>query len=764
MILRILKNKNSPSETAFNMNSTGHAIISQDIKSKALLVVLFLAFGFLFLSANNTKAAASQESCKGEGASWNATSGTCVCSDLDGQKRVFDEYKGGCAFADTVSIGITGNNSYKNDGGNAGAAASLPGANSIADFYGTEKTKTCELGDFKCYTQLLLFGVFNAVGWLFAIAATLFSWAVDPSNISGNNGMLNKQAVKDVWIMVRDLLNMSFILVLLFSAFGTIFRMDKWNIKKVWLNILINALLVNFSYPIARIVIDISNVAFYYLLNNLFVSSSGGTVSGSGIMAGFGDFSKLSNLLMPGNFTQYEIAYIIASIIFVFILGMTLLIIAALFIVRLVALTMLVMFSPIGFVGYAIPSMGGYADKWWKNLMNYSFFAPIMIFVMAISLHIMEAMANENYRSMVSKASPNAPQAMVEWIASAAFYIIPIIILWSGIGVAKSSGVEFSDKVVGKVKGWGKKVADTTWSGAKWTAYGNPIGRGIKEGFKEKSQYNAFNKWLKSPSALEAAVKGGIVGAGVKDKGIVKGAKGGWNKVAVNQHVKDVSEAEKEMEELRTSNSDLMKIINEPDKNKGSKVEAAARMLSKRDAFKDGTELNQAIKAIQIANKSFDPIFGQEKSVELAKKADKNLFKNGQEFADTINLISHDKKAVSSLLNKAEGGAFKGMEANNLSSYNKIADLSDDIKKELDRKLKKEGQAHVLIEHLHATKGKAIDAATFEILESLKSDEVAKQGEIFKQGSKYSASASGYMTTLRHSNPEKYQKIKADLK
>lgn len=424
MILRILKNKNK--------------------KAKALLAVLFLVLGINFSQA-----------------------GLVYAQQANSQQEAFDAANAAAANG-TLNL-KSGNNTSATAGTSEykekGALDTATGQKVYPQ--GSEKTETCSFGDFKCYFKLLLIGVFNAVGFIFAIAATLFSWVVEPANISGDNGMLNKQAVKDVWIMVRDLLNMSFIIVLLFSAFGTIFRDDKWNIKKVWLNILINALLVNFSYPIARIIIDISNVAFYYLLNNLFIADGATAVSGSSIFAGFGDSSRLGKILMPDGFTQYDIAYIIASIVFVFILGMTLFIIAALFMVRLVGLTMLVMFSPIGFVGYAIPSMSGYADKWWKNLMNYSFFAPIMIFIMAISLRIMQAVSSENFKSMVSKASPNSPANMVEWVASAAFFTIPIIILWTGIGVAKSSGVEFANKIVDTAKKGGKKIA-MKFSGAEY--------------------------------------------------------------------------------------------------------------------------------------------------------------------------------------------------------------------------------------------------------------------------------------------------------
>lgn len=598
MIQRILKNKNSPSETAFSMNLAGYKIFSQGKNAKALLVVLFLAFGVLFLFSNDTKAAVSQESCKGEGASWNASTGTCSCSDLDGQKRVFSEYKGGCAFADTVATGITGNNPYKNDGGNAGAAA----------YMNPQKSEDAVGGIFVEGMKWILSKVLELVGWLFAIAATLFAWVVDPANVSGDNGMLNKQAVKDVWVMVRDLLNMGFIMVLLFAAFGTIFQVDSLNLKKVWLNILINALLVNFSYPIARFIIDISNVTFYYLLNNLFVANGNVGVSGSSVFAGFGDSSNLAGMLVPADYASHDIAYLVASIIVVFILGMTLFIIAALFVVRLVVLTMLVMFSPIGFVGYILPDTRKYAKDWWTQLLNYSFFAPIMIFGMAISLRIIEAMRNENFQSFVAKASPNATADQSNWIAGAAFYAIPIIILWSTIGIAKKFGIEGAGTVTGTVTKWGKKIANNAWSGTKWAAYGNPIGRGVKEGVKERSGYNKFNKWLKSPSNLEAAVKGSISNA-------YKDGKGGLYKEGVAAYKKSVSKGK--TSEL---DDDVKKAVEKYDTESASALVRhlqTPRILAKAQTDRDkGIEFMAKYKQLQS-----DPQTKSEYETHLRSKA-----------------------------------------------------------------------------------------------------------------------------------------------
>lgn len=462
--------------------------------SKTLLVVLFLAFAMFVFSGSRVAKADSQSSCKGEGATWDADTSKCVCSNLDGQKRVFDSYAGGCAFEDVIK-----GDRYKNTGVSPAATAH----NVDQGKYGM--TATCgKDSDMLCTFKMMLIGVFNFCGWLFGIAATLFSWAIDPKNVSGANGMLNKQAVKDVWIMVRDLLNMTFILVLLFAAFCTIFQVDKWNLKKVWLNVLINALLVNFSFPIARLFIDISNVAFYYFVNHLFTST--GDVTGNAIFANFNAFSKLGDLLQPKDYSEFSVAYIIAMIVVVFIMGVTILVIAALFLIRLIALTILIMFSPIGFVGYIFPSTGKYADKWWDNLFSYAFFAPIMIFVMAIALRIMEVLHDENFQSFISNANANSTDPkQASWIASAAFYVIPIMILWIGMGIAKSMSIAGASEITGQAQKF-SKWAGNNFSGlrtANWFA--NKAVPSMAKAGARKFERDVLAKRGLSPRAFLAA-------------------------------------------------------------------------------------------------------------------------------------------------------------------------------------------------------------------------------------------------------------------
>jgi hypothetical protein len=357
--------------------------------------------------------------------------------------------------------------------------------------------------EFEAVIKGFLFGLLQFLSMIFGMTGTLFEWLLNPANISGPTGLLNKSAVKDVWIMVRDTLNMVFILILLFAAFCTVFQVEKWNLKKVWISILINALLVNFSFPIARFFIDVSNVAMYYFLNNMFTGTGQG--SGSSIMASFGETSKLSSLLTPDNYQGAEIPYLLAAIVFTFILGVTLFVLAALFVVRLIALVLIIMFSPIGFVGNIFPAMNKFAGDWWSNLFKYAFFGPVMVFMIVVSLRIMQAMPNDTW---FAAAQANSPADQANWIANSAYYTIPIIILWMAMGIAQKMGIAGADKIVGAGQKFGKwgmmKMSGGAFARDTFKAYQARR----KQGDAEKMS-NRFGKFLGSKQDQGGSVFGG---------------------------------------------------------------------------------------------------------------------------------------------------------------------------------------------------------------------------------------------------------------
>ncbi len=635
----ILKNKNFSSKNLLKTDFAKNKITKQNKNAKTFLVVLFLLILNVTFFVNFSKAQAAVCDCDNGalavGSTITITGGVNTWQDCNYQCKAknlqrFNFNNTGwdsitsssstplqkCIASGGTSLGTTGcsgcpSDKYSDTNGTCSLKSNQNSTN-LASIY---PEGTCSALDLECIFKKLLIGVLNVVGWLFGISATLFAWVIDPKNISGDTGVLNKQAVMDVWIMVRDTLNMAFILVLLFAAFCTIFQIDKWNLKKVWLNILINALLVNFSYPIARFFIDVSNVAFYYFVNNLFTSTK--VVTGSGIFAMLAASSNIGTLLSPSGYANYDIGYLIAMIVILFIMGMTLLIIAGLFVVRIVALTMLIMFSPIGFVGYIFPSSASFADKWWKSLFSYSFFAPIMIFGMAIALKVTEAIGRENMSSFRSHASANvAANNDVSWIASAAFLVIPIVILWTVIGVAKSMGIAGADTIVDYSKKGGKWLANAPghYSGV----YGGT--KKAYESARKDGKILGMQNW-----ATKLAFKSGVADREAKFGGMFTDGKGGWTKAG--NKLKDTANKEdikKKVDDFdKTSNASLHSDINkeiiktQADRDKMSgkeKTEAAAKFKQAQSRKDFDKKLEEDIKQ-KSEYKSIETQFNSDNSI-----------------------------------------------------------------------------------------------------------------------------------------------------
>jgi hypothetical protein len=330
---------------------------------------------------------------------------------------------------------------------------------------------------------LLILGI---VSFLMQASATLFAWIIEPGN---QTAVMGRPIIYLTWMMVRDLLNVGFILVLLFSAFATIFQVEKYNYKKLLFNIILMALLVNFSFPIARFIIDASNVLMYTLLNRMtFVGPAvtGGANKAMGALAFGSQFSKMLDT------ESRDATYLISAIIFGFILAITLLAIGVMFVIRMVALAILIIFSPIAFVGAILPDTASYSNKWWHALFKYAFFGPIMVFMLYISSALIIQMGSlqtmqDFQRNAVNQTSAGAGNPGI--IAAISFYSIPIVILWFGMGMAQSSSIAGASMVMGAAqkfsKGAGKKLSGYDAAAKRYGAYKAERKKRADEKFKD---------------------------------------------------------------------------------------------------------------------------------------------------------------------------------------------------------------------------------------------------------------------------------------
>ncbi len=608
--------------------------------------------------------------------------------------------------------------------------------------------------------KALLYGVFVMIGWLASIAITLFEWAVNPDYISGSDGLLNRASVYTMWQFVRDFFNLFFILTLLYTAFTIVFQVAS-NYKKTLLSIVLAALFVNFSFPITRIIIDVTNVPMYYFINQIGATGDGtnqkdylGTVLSA---------SQIQNILIPGSkggiqevdFTSMGVSQILMAIVFLFIFSISLLVLAILFVIRIAALVILLIFSSVGFAASVIPGLGKYGGMWWDKLWQYTFFGPAAALMLMVATRFFAEIAKDNtVKQFIDSATANTAPTSAGFISSMAMFTVPMIMLWMAIGLATSMSIMGA----GAVAGTGQKFAK--WAGRK--TYNNTLTRGVGKGLKSRAENNkvlrfATPKYWKDSSEKSEGRLAAYVGEG----------KTGYRRTVESQHNKKVSEEEKRMEEERTSDTQLRAMVADPTKHDKASLEAAVRLLSKRGGFQDAAQLNQGLAAVDVANAG-NPAAQNEKRAELIKKADKELFRDANTLVSAISHLGNDTKSIAQLVDKMDAKAFDGMTT---AQYQGMVATNPAIKDKLDQKLKKEGHTKVLIDNDIAT-GMTRQDAYNKHLGGMSAEDLGKvKGVHGGTGRPVDAETIAYVTDQVHSgnwspkeHADAYSKLTAEQK
>jgi len=113
--------------------------------------------------------------------------------------------------------------------------------------------------------------------WIGQAGATLFIIAglLVQFGLFLNTTILDSQVVQIGWRFCRDLANLGFTIGIIVIAYATMLGIESYGLKTLFRKFLVAAVLVNFSFSIAGVMIDGSN-----LLTNFFVSASiGGGIS-----------------------------------------------------------------------------------------------------------------------------------------------------------------------------------------------------------------------------------------------------------------------------------------------------------------------------------------------------------------------------------------------------------------------------------------------------------------------------------------------------
>lgn len=256
-------------------------------------------------------------------------------------------------------------------------------------------------------------------GWILSLAGVILDYAINTfvigfgDEINGNVGIV----INEVWLIVRDLLNLTFIFGLVYIGIKLILDSNDSQTQKWLINLIIAALLVNFSLFITKLVVDVSNQLATSILNvgyqeNLiFPRYKGGvqveneisisisavnsmkltTVIGGTETARTADLITANLVEKLGGMTMVTVigtilVFLVASYVF-FATGF-------LFIIRAITLIIFMVLSPFLFIGLIFPGLLNETKSMWKKFLAQAFFAPIYAALLYVTLQLMSAFSN----------------------------------------------------------------------------------------------------------------------------------------------------------------------------------------------------------------------------------------------------------------------------------------------------------------------------------------------------------------------------------
>lgn len=236
--------------------------------------------------------------------------------------------------------------------------------------------------------------VITFMSWICYLLIMVFGWALTVLislliAVAQYNGFMTAQPVEIGWVLVRNICNMAFVIILLVIAFGTVLGVQSYNYKSLLKKLIIMALLINFSKTITAFIIDFSQIVMLTFVDAFKDAGYNFTkILGLDELLRF-SFNQNTN---PNISEQDEIsdwgvlAALVLGLILVIVSSMVVLIFLIILIVRIVYLWMLMVLSPVAYFLSSFPGGQKYASKWWDTFTQQLIIGPLLAFFLWLAL------------------------------------------------------------------------------------------------------------------------------------------------------------------------------------------------------------------------------------------------------------------------------------------------------------------------------------------------------------------------------------------
>ena len=236
----------------------------------------------------------------------------------------------------------------------------------------------------------------------------------------------DKPAFK-TWSSFRDIANVFFVIALSIIIFSQVsgVGISNYGIKKMLPKIIVFAILVNISWYISVIMIDISNIVGHSLFEWLsgdgtwqFSSDSQSEDSpveqilGGTAAIGVGTAAAVTGAFAAGS----------SILLFIFSAALALIMMIFILLIRQAAVIVLVVVSPVAFVAGILPNTEGFFKKWIKFFKNMLMIYPICSLIVGGAIFVSNLLYNNETNPLLKVA----------------YGILPILSLFTIVAIIKS--------------------------------------------------------------------------------------------------------------------------------------------------------------------------------------------------------------------------------------------------------------------------------------------------------------------------------------
>ncbi len=256
------------------------------------------------------------------------------------------------------------------------------------------------------------------------------------------NGFATSKIIGYGWSLVRDIMNIGFVVVALIIALRTIFFGASFEWQKHLVRLLVYAILINFSRTFCGLMIDFGQVIMMTFVNAIKDIAGGNLIQLFGLTHILNFSPEQISALSEAEQGLQSFNYLgssVAALVLMSVAFLTLLTFMVLLVYRIVLLWILVVLSPIAFFfGGAKEVLGGNIkpySEWWAQFTAAVAIGPILIFFMWLALAVAGSGNIASVEDFDVEAMPSEGKFMMSTFPLEVFQMDRLVSFVVGIGL-----------------------------------------------------------------------------------------------------------------------------------------------------------------------------------------------------------------------------------------------------------------------------------------------------------------------------------------